>query len=146
MGAATALLAAAELPEIKAVVSDSSYADLDSMVQPGLQAFIGPLARAFAPLILWHAERMAGTTTREVVPEKAAAQLGGRPLFIVHGETDDLIPVESAHRILKAASGPAYVWTVPDCTHAQAPAVAAEEYTRRVNEFFQSALDVHQPS
>jgi fermentation-respiration switch protein FrsA (DUF1100 family) len=146
MGAATALLAAAELPAIKAVVSDSSYADLDSMVRPGLQAFIGPLATAFAPLILWHAERIAGTTTSNVVPERAASQLGGRPLFIVHGETDDLIPVESARRLQRAASGPVQVWTVPDCTHAQAPSVAAEEYTRRVNEFFQQALDVQPPA
>ena len=116
------------------------------MVQPGLQAFVGPLARAFAPIILWHAERMVGTTTSDIVPEKAASLLGERPLFIVHGEDDPLIPVESAHRIHKAASGPSKVWTVPDCTHAQAPSVATEEYTRRVNEFFQAALDVHGPT
>jgi uncharacterized protein len=145
MGAATALLAAAEEPAIKAIVSDSSYADIERMIQPGLHAFLGPFALPFAPLILWHAERMVGAGPSEIVPENAAAQLGDRPLFIIHGETDPLISVDNAYRLQKAASGPTELWIVPDCVHAQAPAVAAEEYTTRVNSFFQSALDVRAP-
>src|SRR5436190_2142295 len=60
MGAATAIMAAAEDPTIKAVVSDSGYADVTSMVKPGLMAFIGLPSYLFAPLIVRYAEMMIG--------------------------------------------------------------------------------------
>lgn len=136
MGAATALLASADDPSIKAVVSDSSFADLVEMVKPGLKAFLGLPSFPFAPLIVRYAEAMLGMKTSEVKPEEAASRLGERPLMVIHGLDDELIHVASAHRIYNAASGPKEMWLVPNCTHAQAPVVATEEYQRRVNAFF----------
>lgn len=39
-------------------------------------------------------------------PEDAATRLGERPLLVVHGTADNVVPVEHAHRIARAASGP----------------------------------------
>ena len=60
MGGATALLAAAEDPSIRAVVSDSSYANVVDMVKPGLKAFLGLPPFPFAPLIVHWAETILG--------------------------------------------------------------------------------------
>lgn len=136
MGGATALLAAAEEPSIRAVVSDSSYADLLGMVRPGVEAFIGKPAVFFAPLIVRYCEMMANVKTSDVVPEEAASRLGDRPLFVIHGESDQLVPVESAYRIYEHASGPRELWIIPDCLHAEGPNVAADEWKARVNGFF----------
>ncbi len=140
MGAATALLAAAEDPGIKAIVSDSSYADLQGMVQPGVRAFVGSRALFLAPLIVRYAETMLGMKSNEIRPAEAAAALGDRPLLIIHGDCDTLTDPNSAQRLYNAASGPKEMWVVPECGHAYAPVVAPEEYKQRVNKFFQRYL------
>ncbi|MEP6774284.1 MAG: alpha/beta fold hydrolase [Chloroflexota bacterium] len=140
MGAATALMAAELEPKIKAVVSDSSYADLNDMVQPGLRTFVGRPATFFAPLIMRWAEQMVGMKAGAVHPEASAGKLGQRPLFVIHGADDQLTDPNSAPRIFAAASGPKELWVVPDCGHARAPEVAHEEYKERVTAFFRGAL------
>ncbi len=140
MGAATALLAAARDKGVKAVVADSSYADLTCMIAPGVSAFVGRKAVWIAPIIVRYAEMMLGMRSSQIRPAEAASRLGERPLLVIHGESDSLIDIDSADRIYKAASGPKEIWTVPDCDHAYAPVVAADEYKRRVNGFFQKYL------
>ena len=138
MGAAAMLLAAAEDPTIKALVSDSSYADLISMIRPGLKAFLGLPTFPFGPFIVRYAEAMIGARRTDIVPERAVAELGDRPLFVIHGADDPLTPPASAERLYAAASGPRELWMVPDCTHAQAPTVAGDEYKERVTASSQS--------
>lgn len=140
MGAAATLLAAAEDPGIKAVVADSSYADLFGMVRPGISAFISPRALFLAPLIVRYAETMLGMKSGEVRPDEAAARLGDRPLFIIHGDCDTLTDPNSATRLYDAASGPKELWVVNECGHAYAPVLAPDEYKQRVNGFFQRYL------
>ena len=140
MGAASALLAAAEDPSIKAIVSDSAYADLSEMIKPGLRAFVGSPSLLFAPLIVFYAETMLGLKSREIRPDLAAAHLGDRPVLVIHGADDGLTDPKAADAIYEAASGPKELWVVPECQHGCAPLVAPEEYKRRVNSFFQRAL------
>jgi fermentation-respiration switch protein FrsA (DUF1100 family) len=140
LGASTALLAAAEDQSLKAIVADSGFAHLIDMVKPGLKAFVGLPSFPFAPIIVRYAETILGMKAGEIRPEHAAAELGDRPLLVIHGADDPLIDVESAYRIYDAASGPKELWIVPDCLHAQAPAILPEEYKRRVNDFFSRRL------
>jgi fermentation-respiration switch protein FrsA (DUF1100 family) len=141
MGAATAILGAADEPSIKAVVSDSAYADLTEMVKPGVKAFLGLPAFPFAPIIARYAEVMIGAKASDIVPKRAVADLGDRPILVIHGADDTLVSPDSAHKIFAEAPGPKELWMVPDCPHGQAPAVAPEEYKARVNGFFSRWLD-----
>ncbi|MEO8288338.1 MAG: alpha/beta hydrolase [Chloroflexota bacterium] len=140
MGAATALLAAEEDQSIKVIVADSSYANLTDMIQPGLRAFVGAPAAMLAPLIVRYAETMLGMRSSDVRPEEAAAKLGNRPLFIIHGADDSLTNPESAQRIYDAASGPKELWVVPECGHSLGPVVSPEEYRRRIADFIWAAF------
>ncbi len=142
MGAATAILAAENDPHIKAVVSDSSYANVADMIQPGLRAFVGSPATLFAPMIVWFAETMMHVKASDINPEKSAHHLGNRPVFVIHGADDMLTDPRSARRIYAALQGPKELWMVPNCEHARAPEVASDEYRRRVNGFFKHALDL----
>jgi uncharacterized protein len=136
MGAATALLAAADDPTIKAIVSDSGYADIQDMIKPGLKAFLRLPSFPFAPMIVRYAEAIIGAKASDIVPERAAAELGDRPLLVIHGCDDTLVPPDSAQRLYAAASGPKELWMVPNCVHGQAPEIASEEFKTRVNSFF----------
>lgn len=136
MGGAIALMGAAEEPGIKAIVTDSAYADISDMIEPGIVAFLGKLALPFAPLIVRYAETMMGIRRQDIRPEKAAAEMGNRPLFVIHGLNDALTHPHSAHKIYEAATGPKELWLLPDCGHGCAPSVAPAEYRRRINGFF----------
>jgi dipeptidyl aminopeptidase/acylaminoacyl peptidase len=140
MGAATALLAAEDDPHIKAIVADSSYANVVDMIQPGLKAFVGSPATFFAPLIVRFAESMMGVKASQISPEASARKLGERPVLVIHGGDDSLTDPQSARRIYAALTGPKELWIVPNCTHARAPEVAFDEYRRRVNDFFLRTL------
>jgi dipeptidyl aminopeptidase/acylaminoacyl peptidase len=141
MGAATALLAAEHDQSIRAIAADSAYASLPDMVTPGLRMFVGPSATWFAPLIVRFGEAMLGMRSRDIAPERSAARLGNRPLFVIHGDCDDLTHPDSATRIFRAATGPKELWVVPECGHSQGPVVSPIEYKNRVNDFFRRALD-----
>lgn len=136
MGGATALLAAAEDPHIKAIVTDSAFADIADMIEPGMRAFLGPHVLPFASLIVRIAEMMLGVKSKEIRPDLAASRMGNRPLLVIHGADDMLTDPESANRLYEAAPGPKELWVVPYCDHACAPLVAPDEYKRRVNGFF----------
>ena len=85
MGAAAAIMAAAETPAIEAVVADSSYARLDQAVDRVVGRFWGPLA-ALAPASAWRlGERLIGAPLATVSPVEAIAGISPRPVLIIHG-------------------------------------------------------------
>lgn len=57
-------------------------------------------------------------------PAAAAAEVEA-PLLVVHGERDDLFPVDHAERVSKAAGERATLWVVPQFGHAEAAVDAA---------------------
>ena len=64
-----------------------------------------------------------------------------RPIQLVHGTGDLLIPYDHALR-LRAAEPSAALWTLEGVGHADAYEAEPDEYARRVVEFFDAALRV----
>jgi pimeloyl-ACP methyl ester carboxylesterase len=52
-------------------------------------------------------------------PDAAAARISPTPLLVVHGDADDLLPVEHAHALFTAARQPKQLWIVPGFGHAE---------------------------
>lgn len=50
-------------------------------------------------------------------PLEAVGRLQGRPLLILHGEADELVPVENARRLYEAASEPKELHIIPGAGH-----------------------------
>jgi fermentation-respiration switch protein FrsA (DUF1100 family) len=59
----------------------------------------------------------------------------------MHGTADEAVPVEEAHRLFDAANEPKELWIVPGANHRMIEEVAAEEYQRRLVEFFDRAFE-----
>ena len=138
MGGATAILAAAEDPRIAAVVADSPYARLRWAVQQsanlrGYPAFVSP-AVAFLGCMataLHLRYRMQAFDPVEVV-EKIAP----RPLLLMHGTEDDVVPVASAHALYARAGEPKELWLQEGLKHCRALEEAYEPFKARVVGFF----------
>ncbi len=142
MGAATALLAVAEEPAIRAVVADSAFAHVQDMIsQETARSTVFPMwaVPAFIPGMKLMSRTLYGIDVGAVAPEEAASTLG-YPMLVIHGDADGRIPVDQSVRI--HASGPAgsELWLVPGSGHADAFLDAQDEYVDRVVAYFRSRL------
>lgn len=140
IGAAVALLAAADGLEVAAVVADSPYTNLEELIGRSFRAFTGLPAFPFAPLVVRLAEWETGLRAAEVAPLEVIHRISPRPVFLIHGENDDLIPHDDSRQLYAAAGEPRALWVVPGAGHTRGHATAREEYEERVVAFFHTWL------
>jgi fermentation-respiration switch protein FrsA (DUF1100 family) len=140
MGAVTSLLAAAENSDIDAVVSDSAFADLNDMVEPEFRKRTGFPVILLRPL-LFMVKVMYGVDFLAIKPVSVVAGIAPRPIFFIHGEMDETIPVEHAYKLKEAAQAPKdQLWVVPQAGHVRAYVTHPEEYLDKVATFFGEVL------
>lgn len=138
MGAATLLMT--DDPALRAVVADSSYADLNLLLDRVYAFFPGITKAPLVFLTRLYARVFLGLDLRKVSPVRAIAQ-GRRPVLLIHGEADSEIPVAHARMLFAAAPpGVAELWIIPQAEHGAVLAVSPEEYRRRVLGFFRRTL------
>jgi uncharacterized protein len=139
MGASTLVLEAAQNPSIHAAVIDSPYGDLPALLKTQLSKH-SRLPSWFNPGILAAARLFYGLQTDELVPIKAAAAWGDRPLLLIHGESDSTVPVSQALRLGEAAGASCLTWTLPGVEHVQAYRSDPEKYVELISAFFHDHL------
>jgi fermentation-respiration switch protein FrsA (DUF1100 family) len=143
MGGATAILAAGleERPRIAAVVADSPFARLRSPVLAAICERGYP--RAVSPVLAWSVCTIAGwqvRARRALDPIDVVQRIAPRPLLIIHGEADALIPVENAYALYHRAGQPKELWVVPGVEHARVAESDLRAYADRVRTFFERWL------
>ena len=96
MGGAVALMAVPQAPEIKAVVSESSYASLAGMA---LQLFrIPALNYPIAYLVGLWAKLFLGIDLSDVSPAERVRNTS-LPILLIHSSADAVIPFAHAHEL-----------------------------------------------
>jgi uncharacterized protein len=135
LGAAVALMTAPGSPEIKAVVSESSYARLDLMA-PALYA-IPVLKYPLAWLTALWARVFLGFNLKDVSPRDSARNLN-IPVLIIHSRDDHLISFQHALLLQEALKDNhrAEFWFHENLLHGQ----LAAEYQKRISDFFEKSL------
>ena len=142
MGAAVTLMVAARDTRIEAVVADSAFARFDGAIQTRMASLLGEkLARVLAPPAQGIGERILGRECYTIAPVEAVPHLSPRPLFLLQGGADEVVP-PGALQALKNAADPAVteVWQVPGAKHVQAIYSHADEYAARVIAFLDKSL------
>jgi len=123
--------------EVNAIVSDSSYADLENMVRHIYKIF-GPLKYPFVKMTNIYARIFFGVHPREISPALAIKNKN-IPILVIHGEKDSQIPVENVH-LLKESNPSIELWIVESANHGQAYALYKEEYKKRVKDFLRKNM------
>ncbi len=144
MGAGTSLLAAADEPEIRALVVDSPYARATELIaQETARKTIFPqwVVPVFIPTTRLMAHRLFGIDLGFLVPEDAAAKLS-YPILVIHGTADTRIPTEHGERVYAAAPAGSEIWLVPGVDHVDAFKEYPDEYVDRLTGYFEERLDV----
>jgi uncharacterized protein len=135
MGGAVGLMTIDKAPEIRAVVSESSYASLTEMA---LQLFRVPLLNyPIAYLIGFWAKLFLGIDVRDVSPAEKIRNTTV-PILITHSSTDTVIPFSQAKTLQRALiNNPrAEFWFNDEFAHGQ----MGSDYQSRVRNFFQKNL------
>jgi dipeptidyl aminopeptidase/acylaminoacyl peptidase len=135
MGGAVALMTAPRAPEIKAVVSQSSYARLD-LLAPALFRLPG-LKTPLAWFITLWAKIFLGINLREVSPKDAIRDLN-IPVLLIHSKHDSMIPFDHALMLQQSLTNnpKAQFWFDEQLVHGQ----FAAEYKEQIGGFFDKNL------
>lgn len=140
MGGATAIMATARIPEIKAVVARSAYTSIEDNIGNGVESLTRLPSFPFAPLVVFFGQQQAGVDIRQVRPVDDIVTISPRPVLLVHGALDKTIPVANSYALYEAAKAPKELYIIENAGHGMLPQAGGEEYVRRVVGFFDRYL------
>ena len=137
MGGAVIIMA--NSPDIGAIVTESAYADLESMVHLTYRNFAIFRYPFIYATRLW-SRLLLGVDPVDVSP-KSSIKAAKAPILLIHSEKDSMIPVEQAYA-LKKASPKAELWVIGEVDHGGAWGMKRGEYENRILEFFRSNIGI----
>ena len=134
MGAVTMIRAAAQYPEIEALVADSPFSTLEDEMELRVPIpVMRSLIRVFAG---WE----TGVSPELVRPVDDIGRISPRPVFIIQSMDDGMVPLDSAQRLFDAAGEPRQLWTESGAPHMNMYAYYKTRYTKQVIKFFNNYL------
>jgi len=138
LGAMAAALAAADDERIDAVVLDSPFVGPYELAMHHARRvpLLGPL---FVDLVLAAISVETGTDFFSPSAERAVAQIGRRPVMVIHGDADFVMPPSHARRLYEAASGPRRLWFGPG-SHSNIITTDPENYANHLFTFLNRYL------
>lgn len=133
-GGATVIRAAAQIPEIKVVIAQSTYTSfVDNL--PAITKLLKSRLPTYAPLVLWLSERQTTVPLREIRPINDLAQLEERPIMFIHGTSDSIVDVSHSQQLFEAAKEPKALYLVPDASHEAIYSIDRAEFEKQVISF-----------
>jgi len=140
LGGGVALMTAASDNRIKAIVSDSAFANVDLMIDEYYQN-LSVLKYPLIPLTKLWALVFVGIDTDKISPEKSAESIK-IPVLLIHSKKDQVIPFKNALRIQKSleANQSAQFFFFEDGAHGGVPQHLESEYQKTVIDFFKQNL------
>jgi uncharacterized protein len=134
MGAVTMIRAAAQYPQIEALIADSPFVTLEEEMDLRIPF---PMMRS---LIQFFAESESDTSIDLVRPVDDIASISPRPVFIIQGMGDRMVPLDSGQRLYDAAGEPRQLWVEEGVPHLNMYAFYKTRYTNRTIKFFDEYL------
>ncbi|MBT3389062.1 MAG: alpha/beta hydrolase [Chloroflexi bacterium] len=134
MGAVVLILAAAEFPQIEALIADSAFPAIEEMLE---RLVYVPVLR---PFVRFFAQLETGLAADELRPLDVVGTISPRPVLFIQGEADATIPADSVVRLYMASGEPRALWTEPGVGHVGMYDAFPYEFERRVIAFFDQYL------
>jgi uncharacterized protein len=132
LGAAVAAVVAAEDPRVKGVVLEAGFSTYRSITGRVMRksVVLWPLSFVFPPLFVRDG----------YAPVRHVGRIAPRPVLIIHGDGDKVVPVKMAGKLFEAAGEPKSLWIVKGAGHLLCRSVGGKAYEDRVAGFFDEAL------
>ena len=136
-GGASVLLAAAADPRIDAVIAENPFTSIhalimDNSMEPTLPR---PLLAAISFVTRL---RLGGLDASD--PIEVVGRIAPRPLLLMHGDADRVIPLQHSRELFARAGEPKQLWVAEGAHHAALFNAHPDEWTARVLDFLAAAL------
>jgi len=145
MGATAALLAAAETPDVAAVVSDSSFLSFDHTIDHHLKIFLHLPVFPIGSELKFFIQRRAEFDGSALDALGAVKRIGDRPVMFIAAANDKRMPPEIAGQLYQACSSAKRDLLViegpGDNVHGHGYQANSKLYIERVGKFLQSAIE-----
>jgi uncharacterized protein len=141
MGAAVTVASLPSHPDLRCAVVESPFSDYRGVVERYSWNHLRVPRIPLIAIAMWILRRRVGDRrVDDFNPVEAAPRIAPRPLFVIGGENDDLMPESDVRRVFDAAREPKQLWIVPGARHAKCREAAGVEYDTRVAGFFDRSL------
>ncbi len=134
MGGAVAILAAAEYTDLKAVITDCAYANIEGAIRAGLLEMSYPQTAAdfLAMMSAGALSRHFQAAPSEYDSIHAVSLIAPRPLLLIHAGDDTTVDPSDAYALYDAAGEPRELWITPHAAHTDSYHMYRDEYKQRV--------------
>lgn len=140
MGAAASIMTAPRRNEVKAIVSDSAFADLGQVFRNTYRQISHLPPRPAADIAEWLVWLRAGYFMSRVRPLDYVSRVAPRPILFIHGTADRVAPVSDAYTMYEVAGEPKELWISEGSPHCGIYFADRAAYAKRVLDFFQRTL------
>lgn len=148
MGGAVAIMAAARDDRVSAVITDSAYAELSDAANKWWEAGFGRVLGALSRPVKYLAMFLTRTSLSQAKPVREIGKIAPRPVLLIHGDRDHLVPIEHAYALYQAAGEPRTLWVANGSGHVQARVDQPENYYGQIARFVEKWLEAqstHEP-
>ena len=145
MGGVVALLGGDDA-RVRALATDSAFANqrgvLENVARRESLAYLRGVVdgRVFLPAIEWWHRRKGKPPFGAIAPGTMMHRLRDKPVLVIHGSLDAMVPVEQARQLVSAAPERHEIWVVKGAHHCGAYFVDRAAYSARVAAFFNRHL------
>ena len=140
MGGMVAICEAAHNPDIACVVAEASYYSFRRVVSRWAWVHHHIPYFPLLPMVLHYIRKNLGVNPERFSPKYNIPKIAPRPVFLIHGRYDNLVPAAQAKLLYKKAGEPKEIWLVPGAKHNKCAEVGGFEYKQRVTEFYRKYL------
>ena len=141
MGAAVTVASLPNHPDLRCAIVESPFSDYRGVVERWAWNNLKVPPFPLVAISMWLLRlRVGNPKVDSFNPIEAAPRIAPRPLFVIGGEKDALMPEADVRRIFDAAREPKQLWIVPGAVHARCREAAGMEYETRVIGFFNRNL------
>jgi len=141
MGATVTVVSMAKHPDLRCAAVESPFTDYRTVIA---RWFWNKARVPYFPLVALTIKivraRVNASEIESFDPVASAALISPRPLLVIGGERDSLMPPEDVKLIFSAAREPKQLWMVPEASHTMCREAAGPEYDARLLEFFSRNL------
>jgi alpha-beta hydrolase superfamily lysophospholipase len=140
LGASICILAAANDQRIGAVVADSPFSGLREMAAHVLRRSYALPSFPFIHILNCYYRVCFSKWMEHVTPLNKISGISPRPVLLITGDQDSMIPPDHTKNLYQAARTPKELWVIKGASHGSTMAVAQDRYYQKVSLFFKEAL------
>lgn len=125
---------------VRTVVADSTFARLSPVVLQQLAWLPRPLRLVLVWALSWCSAYEIGVRPEQIAPSECVARISPRPMLIIHGDADRLIPLDQSRQLFQAAREPRQRVVVHGAEHCGCRLVDPPRYEKLVSAWLLKSL------